>query len=547
MNVPGYEAYRVQRRTESKTHQEANVVLVDRGRDEVFVGQALHDDVRRFAKRPFDPDVDVPTIEGSLTEAYGMPVKIRVEDRPRGALKPITVSIRHVESAIVTIPGFVSEDGSTLLVGEFHPLSVEAQAVRKRLIAERPGLRAASSKFYVSEFIDFQCERCRVRAPEVKAVVVESGGAVEVRLFPLTRVHDWAFAAAEQAAALGNVDPALYAKFEEAVFARASTMSADAARRPRFGRRRGGRREGGIPEGAVERAGARAGRPRPSTRNPARHYRNAGLLPRGQLRFRQRRTSSRRTSARKCRLRPARPASSESFRDEPSPSRGRRRLRGSPSLCVGLPKGRNRLAVGRGSFRRSGFRGRRRAPRRRGGRRGAHTPARRSPRPRHLARPRRARLGAPLAAVRRGEDAELDPPGLRGILGGPRELLSGPLADPLDHGRDRRRPRRPPRARLPGERSEDRREVARSRGSRARCRRCGISRRRRAGKSASSGGGPPIPPRRSTASSSPTARARFSSATFRAPASRTRRPSPPGSSRSSSATASSPTRTWRAS
>ena len=230
VDVAGYEAYRVQRRTESKAHQESMVVLVDKGRDEVFVGQALHDDVRRFAKRPFDPDVDVPTIEGSLTEAYGMPVKVRLEDRPRGALKPITVSIRHVESAVVTIPGFVSEDGATLLVGEFHPLSVEAQAVRKRLIAERPGIRAVSSKFYVNEFIDFQCERCRVRAPEVKAAAIESGGAVEIRLFPLTRVHDWAFAAAEQGAALGNVDPALYAKFEEAVFARASTMSAEAAR-----------------------------------------------------------------------------------------------------------------------------------------------------------------------------------------------------------------------------------------------------------------------------------------------------------------------------
>ena len=230
VDVPGYEAYRAGRRTGSKAHQESTVALVDKAKDEVFVGQAFHDDVRRFAKRPFDPDVDIPTIEGSLTGAYGMPVKVRVEDRPRGVLKPITVSIRHVESAIVTIPGFVSEDGATLLVGEFHPLSSEAQAVRKRLVAERPGIRPAGAKFYVNEFIDFQCERCRIRAPEVKSATTESGGAVEVRFFPLTRVHDWAFAAAEQGAALGNVDPALYAKFEDALFARAATMSAEAAR-----------------------------------------------------------------------------------------------------------------------------------------------------------------------------------------------------------------------------------------------------------------------------------------------------------------------------
>ncbi|MDQ5833078.1 MAG: thioredoxin domain-containing protein, partial [Actinomycetota bacterium] len=230
VEIPGFETYRVQRRTESKAHQESKVALFDLARDEVFVGQVLHDSARRVAKRPFDPDVDLPTIEGSLTSAYGLPVKVRLENRPRGAVRPLLISIRHVESAIVTVPGFVSEDGATLLLGEFHPLSSEAQAVRKRLIAERPGIRPSSAEFYVTEFIDFQCERCRVRAPEVKSAALEAGGAVEVRFFPLTRVHDWAFAAAEVGAALGNVDPALYSKFEEALFARAATMSAEAAR-----------------------------------------------------------------------------------------------------------------------------------------------------------------------------------------------------------------------------------------------------------------------------------------------------------------------------
>jgi hypothetical protein len=36
-----------------------------------------------------------------------------------------------------------------------------------------------------------------VRAPEVKKAVVEKGGSVEVRLLPLTKMHDWAFPAAE--------------------------------------------------------------------------------------------------------------------------------------------------------------------------------------------------------------------------------------------------------------------------------------------------------------------------------------------------------------
>jgi protein-disulfide isomerase len=230
VDVPGFEAYRVQRRTESKAHQEANVALVDRTRDEVFIGQVFHDLPRAMAKRPFDATVDLPQIEGSLSEAYGLPVKVKVENNVRGPLKPITITIRHVENALVSIPGFVSDDGASLAIGEFHPLSSEAQAVRRRLIAESPGIRSARGDFYVTEFLDFQCARCRVRAPEVKKAVAEAGGGVEIRLFPLTRVHDWSFPAAELAAALANVDPSLYAKFEEALFARPEGMTAQAAR-----------------------------------------------------------------------------------------------------------------------------------------------------------------------------------------------------------------------------------------------------------------------------------------------------------------------------
>lgn len=230
VDVPGFEAYRVLRRTDSKAHQESNVVLFDKAKDDIFVGQVYHDDARRFAKRPFDPAVDVPKIEASLVEAYGLPVKVTLEDRARGSLKPISLAIKYGENAAVTASGFVSEDGASLLLGEFHPLASEAQAVRRRMIEESRGIRPASGKFYVTEFLDFQCARCRVRAPEIKRAVTELGGAVELRLFPLVRTHEWSLPAAESAAALANVNPALYSKFEEAVFARAESLNAQAVR-----------------------------------------------------------------------------------------------------------------------------------------------------------------------------------------------------------------------------------------------------------------------------------------------------------------------------
>jgi predicted DsbA family dithiol-disulfide isomerase len=228
--VPGLECYRVSRTCESKAHQESNVVLFDRERDEIFVGEAFSDDRRRFAKRAFDPATDLREIEASLSEAYGLPAKVTLEGKPRGSLRPIAISLRQAEGAIVSIPGFVSEDGSALMLGEFHPLAPEATAFRKRLIQESEGARTGSGSFYVTEFLDFQCERCRVLAPEVKKAVAAKGGAIEVRFLPLTKAHDWAFAAGEYAAALANVRPALYATYEEALFGRTQGMDAKAAK-----------------------------------------------------------------------------------------------------------------------------------------------------------------------------------------------------------------------------------------------------------------------------------------------------------------------------
>lgn len=230
VEMPPFETYRVHRFCDSKLHQESNVALVDRVKDEVFVGEVFHDLGRRMAQRPFDPAADIQPIEGSLAEAYGLPVRVKLEERPaRGPLKPIAITIHHADDARVVIPGFVSEDGATLMIGEFHPLATDAQAIRRKLLGETPGIRPAKGGFFVTEFIDFQCERCRVRAPEVKKAVAEKGGGVEVRLLPLTKIHDWAFPAAEYAAALANVDPAMYARYEEALFAREG-MTATAAR-----------------------------------------------------------------------------------------------------------------------------------------------------------------------------------------------------------------------------------------------------------------------------------------------------------------------------
>ncbi len=227
--LPGLETYRVERHSDSKLHQESNIALYDRTRDEIFVGDVFHHAERVAENRHFEAK-DVPTMLASLQDAFGLPVKAAFAESLRGPLRPMTISIRQEKDAFATRKGFASTDGATVLLGEFHPASESAAAFRERLLQESPGVRLEEGGFIVTEFLDFQCERCRVRTPQVRKAVAEKGGALEVRFLPLVKVHDWAFWAAECAAALAGVKPELYKRYEETLFARDQGINASAAR-----------------------------------------------------------------------------------------------------------------------------------------------------------------------------------------------------------------------------------------------------------------------------------------------------------------------------
>jgi protein-disulfide isomerase len=227
--IPGYSAYRAERTCELKNRDESNVTLVDDAGKRIFVGQVLHDDSRK--DRPFEPAADVPMIKGVLQQEFGLPVAITAKGGVHDALVPLEIRIQQVPGAVATLPGFVSQDGASILIGEFFPFDTGPDAARAKLLSEPPA--AAPPKkavFTVTAFIDFQCEKCRVRTPQVRDFAWSHGGVLETRYLPLVKVHDWSFAAAESAAALANVSPALADKYEQAIFPKAQSMNAKAAR-----------------------------------------------------------------------------------------------------------------------------------------------------------------------------------------------------------------------------------------------------------------------------------------------------------------------------
>jgi predicted DsbA family dithiol-disulfide isomerase len=230
--VEGLESWLVERTAPAKGRNETSLALYDPSTDEVFVGDAFGDPDRAAANKPFDRARDLPNVEASLAEMFGLPLKVEMGTTARGSLLPLTVNVRldKGNETSFTRSGFVSKNGSALLLGQFHPLSASAAAFREKLLAESPGVRTANGSFLVTEFLDFQCDRCRIRTPDVRRAVEQKGGAVEIRFLPLVKTHEWAFAAAESAAALAAVKPELYRHYEEAMFARGEGMTPAAAR-----------------------------------------------------------------------------------------------------------------------------------------------------------------------------------------------------------------------------------------------------------------------------------------------------------------------------
>lgn len=226
--VPGYEAFRVERQCDLKNRNEMSVTLVDRAAGEVFVGEVLHSSERRG--QPFSAEKDIPIIQSALGDLYGVPATIEMLPGSRGPLLPIRIRLREAADATASVSGFVSQDGASLLLGAFRALEDDASALRGRLLSDSTGVRPENAAFYVTAFIDFQCDRCRTRTTKVRDFVGARGGALEIRFLPLVKVHDWAFAAAETAAALANISPTLYMKYEEALFPRAGSMTGAAAR-----------------------------------------------------------------------------------------------------------------------------------------------------------------------------------------------------------------------------------------------------------------------------------------------------------------------------
>jgi len=94
---------------------------------------------------------------------------------------PIRVSIRQTEKASATMPGFVSTDGASVLLGEFRSLKIAPDVLRDRLLSDSPAVRPQKGGFFVTA-LDGQTLIARPRELTDNAVPAGNSLAAELLL-----------------------------------------------------------------------------------------------------------------------------------------------------------------------------------------------------------------------------------------------------------------------------------------------------------------------------------------------------------------------------
>jgi len=114
----------------------------------MFVGEVLHSDAPRTG--PFSEEKDLPQLQAALLEAFGVPLKIQVDTSAGGDLLPLKLALQQAENATATLPGFVSRDGSTVLLGSFRPFNEDPRRLREKMLSASPGVRVRKAAWYVN-------------------------------------------------------------------------------------------------------------------------------------------------------------------------------------------------------------------------------------------------------------------------------------------------------------------------------------------------------------------------------------------------------------
>lgn len=184
------------------------------------------------------------TVEAFLKEAWGYdPARIwqvwAIEKTPAPGVSRVIVEVaqkndpqHQIESATF----LVTPDGKHLISTnlEMLPFGTHPYAETREILMQRasgPSRGAASKKYEIVEFADFQCPHCKASEPVIQRLLTDFPQAHFVfENFPLASIHTEAFKAAAYSECVAQqAGNAAFFKYADAVFANQQQLTPDAS------------------------------------------------------------------------------------------------------------------------------------------------------------------------------------------------------------------------------------------------------------------------------------------------------------------------------
>lgn len=182
------------------------------------------------------------TVEAFLKEAWGYdPDRVwqvwAIEKTPAPSVSRVIVQVTQKndpQHRLASATFLVTPDGKHLIATNLdmlpfgpHPYAVARDILMQR--ANGPSRGAASKKYEIVEFADFECPHCKASQPVIERLLTDFPQAHFVfENFPLTSIHSEAFKAAAYSVCVaqqaGNV---AFFKFADAVFENQAQLTPD--------------------------------------------------------------------------------------------------------------------------------------------------------------------------------------------------------------------------------------------------------------------------------------------------------------------------------
>ncbi len=233
-NLPGFEAYRVERKGKYDKLDTTTTYFVSSDGRWIFTGSVVKSTMPAAKIRPIRSDADVAGIGDYFGKLFNSRATAVLDPRMDKA------GVRGVDVRLDTgyftqvMPVYVAADGTFLLAGQLWKLAEDVAQQRKALISlsDSPWQGVKDPKIVIAEYADMECPFCKKRGLEMDKLMDKYADKLKIRryykYYPLWANHVWSTKAASAAVCLSRFNPNLVFQLKGLCYQNQETLTLEA-------------------------------------------------------------------------------------------------------------------------------------------------------------------------------------------------------------------------------------------------------------------------------------------------------------------------------